>query len=232
MKIVKKYGQYIVLVLFIAVLIIVFSTFKKKTTEYTVKNHDFYQYFASNKVVYSGYIKLYKKDNKIVLTVTDESIELDSKPVYYADEKKAIFPQNMAVIFPLSGTSKKINYFSEATLDGDFVYVKDHNFNSTIQNALLYDGDNLYVILEKSKLTNGTESYDLSPMSYAFVDPTNSLLEIYNYDEDKFTSIDKLNSDIIIENDKYRVNASFDYMYYNNKARLLLKKVDKLDNLE
>ena len=37
--------------------------------------------------------------------------------------------------------------------------------------------------------------------------------------------------DVIIQNDNYKMNASLDVMYYNDKSRLLIKDLSKLKHL-
>ena len=54
---------------------------------------------------------------------------------------------------------------------------------------------------------------------------------MFDYKNEKYTSVDNVVDDVIISNGSYKVNASLDLMYYDNKSKLFIKDVSKLTNL-
>lgn len=233
-KIIKFFKKNYLLFVILLVLIIVaiFFSFRKNIDEVVIKEHDLYQYLNGIKVEYTGEIIIDKEDKITQLNTKDIEVELDSNPIYFADEAKSLFPKNMSVIFPTQGAQYKINYYSTVYNEVGDIYIKDRSYKDIISNAILYDGANIYYLIETSTVSFGQNSIKLDALSSITVDPQNQYVGIYNYDEDKYTEYFDVVDEVIIATDKYKVNASLDLMYYNGKSRLLIKMVDKLKNLD
>lgn len=228
----KKNIKWFALLLII-IIVIILLFFRRNVDQVKIENHDLYQYFNGIKVEYTGSIKINKETNNITkITFKDETVDLDSTPLYYKDEEKAIFPKTMSVIYPHLGTQYKVNYFSTIYRDLEDIYVQDGPLNKVISNAVFYDGRDLYFLGCDATVTYGNESYELKAMSYIIVDTYNSVLQIYDKEKDEFKIIENMTDEVIISNSKIKVNATLDLMYYNDKSRLLLKKIDILSNLE
>lgn len=215
------------------IIVIIFFSFRKKVDEYIIEDHELYQYFTGIKVEYTGKIKINKDDDSVVkLSFKEGSVELDSTPIYYKDSEKVLFPKNMAVLYPIVGEQYKINYYSNLYKDQDLYYVKDRSLKRNLVNSVLYDGNDLYFFVDNVNVTIGTNKYNLSPMSYIIVDVYNNRVDIYDKANDKYTSLDNIVDEVLVSTDRYKINASLDLMYYNNKSRLFIKDVEKLKNLE
>ncbi len=238
MKIIKKILQkknikWAALLLIIIIVVVLFFTFRRKTEEVRIEDHELYQYLTGIKVEYTGRIKINKEDDDITtITFKDESVDLDSTPIYYKDEIKAIFPKNMIVMYPSQGKLYKINYFSTIYQDIEDVYIKDGSLNRIMSKAIIYDGNDLYFLTGNYKVKVNEEEFELKAMSYIIVDTLNSVVQIYDYANDNFTIIPEVKKDVIITGDGISVNATNDLMYYNGTSKLILKNIDVLKNLE
>lgn len=227
----KKNIKWFALLLLL-IIIILFFLLRKEVDEVSIENHDLYQYLSGVKVEYTGKIKINKDKNKIIkLSFKDINIDLDTTPIYYKGSKKVLFPKNMAVIYPILGEQYKINYYSTIYNDSDFIYVRDGSLKKNLVNSFIYDGDDIYFFIDSVTVSFGDWNHKVPPLSYIVADTLNNALYIYDRENDLYSSFSDVNSDVIISTNDYKVNASLDYMYYNNKTRLLIKDVDKLVNL-
>ena len=84
-----------------------------------IEEHEFYKYFAGEKVQYEGSLKM-KRNNDITELITDGgSVLIDSIPLYYKDNQdKVLLPETMAIVFPLdNGNIYKVNKLLTSLLD-------------------------------------------------------------------------------------------------------------------
>lgn len=228
----KKNIKWFALLL-ILVIVIVFFSLRRNVDEVKIEDHDLYQYLTGIKIEYTGSIKMNKNTDDITkINFKKETVDLDSTPIYYKDEVKAIFPKNMIALYPLEGKLYKMNYFSTIYRDIDDIYVKDGSLKKKMNNSIIYDGKDLYFLATDATVKFGDQSYDLSAMSYVIVDTLNSLVQIYNQEKDEFFSFEDVKDQVIIGNGKISVNATLDFMNYNGKSRLILKDISKLGNLK
>ena len=98
-------------------------------------------------------------------------------------------------------------------------------------DAIIYDGRDLYITTEDSTVTIGANSYPVTALSYVEVNTFSQTVNIFDYKNEKYTSIDNVVDDVIISNGSYKVNASLDLVYYDNTSKLLIKDISKLTNL-
>ena len=224
----KKNIKWFALLL-ICIVAYTFFRFQKKVDEYIVENHDMYQYFTGFRVDYKGTIKLNKDDEKITqITFGDDTVYLDSTPLYFNGEKKALFPEAMSVVKPKEGSQFRINYYTTVYQDLDYYSVLDGKKNTKLVNSVLYDGKDLYFFIENVTVSFGEKSIKLGPLSYIIVDTFNNTVEIYDFENDAGALYENVMEEVIIQNDEYRLNASLDVMYFNGKSRLLIKDISKL----
>lgn len=216
----------------ISVIIVVYIFINRLSSLSSVKEHEFYQYVMGNKIEYKGIVKMATKNDITELTTDEGTISLDSIPIYYKDEKnKVILPSDMAIAFPMeNGALYKVNSLSTIYIDHGEVFVQKGNLNKQLQDAFLYDGNDLYFFIENTKLTVNSTEYNLPPLSY--VNATyKGYVEIYNYDTEEYTYIEKVTSDITAKTSKYSINLSIDSMQYEENDQLLLKRIKNLQNL-
>lgn len=228
----KKNYIWLILLLILLIVAILFA-FRGNIDKVVIKDHNLYQYTDGIKLEYTGEIMIDKETDEITqLSVKDIVMELGTDPIYYEDEMKVLFPKNMAVVFPLHGTQYKVNYYTTVYRDIDDIYIEDRSLKRTIKDAIIYDGGDIYLVVDKSTVTIGKEKIEVSPLSLVVANTQNKVAYVYNYDKDEFKEFKDLKDEVIISTDSYKVNASLDLMYYNEKSRLFIKSIDKLKNLE
>lgn len=225
----------IILVLLMIGLIIFVAKYISKLNTNKMETHELYQYFGGKKVEYKGNLEISRQSNGIAkLQIEDIKIELDSTPIYYQDiENKILFPQDMAIVFPMNnGNMQKINYFSTVELKDNRTYLQYEEKEASIKNAFLFDGADLYVFLEPVTLTVGEETYELSALSYVIVNYRKEV-EFYQKNEDKYTIIEEANyGNVTAKTSSYEINLSTDSLTYSGREQLLLKKIDILSSFD
>jgi biopolymer transport protein ExbD len=223
---------YVLLCLLIFVIIMVFSI-KQNINKIEFKDINFYQYLSSNKFEYNGKVLISIDDkNNTVLNNNQIKVNLDATPIYYAKEKSLFLPKDMSIIFPNNfGLHNKVNHFSSITLKDNNFYVKNENYQKQVTDCFLFDGEDLYLFLDKMTFTIGKDTYVIEPFSYIILDYQNSI-QIYDYKNDIYRIINLDKNDIIATSSKgYKVNLSIDSISYDKYEQLLLKKIDILNNL-
>ncbi|HIU52024.1 MAG TPA: hypothetical protein IAB70_05340 [Candidatus Merdicola faecigallinarum] len=225
----------IVLALIVIVVVVIFFVKGLDTT--TTEDHKFYQYFAGKKVEYTGSLTFTRKEGITELAAKDKKVMLDSTPVYYGDvEGKAMFPEDMAIIYPKqNGLMNKVNHFSSVIKEGESTYLELNTTTSTnkklVENALLYDGSDLYFFLENTTITVNGQDYEVTPLSYVIVRYRENV-EIYNKEKDEYTVIETPDQDVYAKTADYTINMSIDALQAGEKEQLLIKSIDKLQNIE
>lgn len=227
----KKNIKWFVLLLIIIVTISYF-VFRRKVDEYKIEKHDLYQYFMGFKMEYKSSVKLDKDNNNITkITFGDDVVHLNSTPLYYKGEERVLFPESMSVLKPKEGKQYRINYYSMVYKDLDSYSVIKGKKNILLSDCVIYDGKDIYFFIEDVVVSFGENQVPLGALSYIVVDTLNHTVEVYPYGEEEGVVYDNINDEVIIENDSYRLNATLDIMYYNNKSRLLIKDLSKLKKL-
>ena len=224
----NKIIALIAILLFTAILLVVGILLSKLNTT-TIEEHSFYQYFIGRKFSYDGGLKLTRKNDITELTFKDTQVQLDSTPVYYADiENKVIFPEDMILVFPTrNGVMYKIKHFSNVFFDTETTYL-ERNKNEALNNAFIYDGQDLYFFLETTTLKIGEEQYELSPLSYVIC--SQEQVEIYQKDQDKYTIIENKPKEVLAKTQDYTINLNIDSIQNGEQQQLLIKSKDKLQN--
>ncbi len=141
----------------------------------------------------------------------------------------------MAVIYPKTRAMYKINQFS--TLDAEdgtiylSTYLDDKEKNISMENKVLFDGNNLYLFLAKTKIQIGEQEYEVSPLSYAIV-TYNQGIELYDYEKDMYYILETGKQNIIAENEEYKINMSTDILISGKTEQLLVRNINYLDSIK
>ena len=236
----KKKGVIIVVSLLVIlcgiITFFVLSHYYKKTTSISFENYEVYQYFSGKKYNFTGKVTY---ENGIVSNISDngEKIEVGDNPIYYQSiDNECIIPITMGLFFLKNkGDNYRINYFSKLKFeisDGNEMALVSYNDNTKyIDDAFLYDGRNTYVFPYSVSLEVEGKTYDLSPLSYVFVN-YKDCVEIYNKAIDEYVFIDDIKKDVIATFGDYKINLSTDMIMYPEDERLLIKNVGKLNVYE
>lgn len=227
----SKIITVIAMLLFILLLFVIANMLKDLNTT-TIEEHSFYQYFIGKKFNYDGGLKLTRKKDITELTFKDIQVDLDSTPVYYADiENKVLLPEDMAIVFPMqSGLMYKINHFSNVFFDTDTVYLETKTGNDrALNNAFLYDGQDLYFFLENTTLKVGETQYEISPLSYVICQNKGNV-EIYQKDKDIYTIVENNKEEVKAKNNNYEIDLIIDSIEQAGEQQLLIKNKSNLKN--
>ena len=215
------------------IIIVLITIFIGTLNSKSIKSHNFYQWISGEKIAYTGELIFNRKEGLVELKAIDKNVTLDSTPVYYADEKnKVIFPKNMAIVYPTNnGVTYRINQFSNIVEENGETYLETTN-KTRLEQAFLYDGQDLYFFLERTKIiVNGT-IYEVSPLSYVKVNYKQNV-EIYNYQKDEYQIIDTTEvQDATVEGDTYTINMSVDSIQTAEKEQLLIRGLSYLQPIE
>ena len=195
-----------------------------------VVSNEFYQYIGDVKQEYIGELELSKEGEITTLRTVNVDITLDSTPVYYKNEDRVIFPEDMEIVFLNSNSSVyKIPRFSTISQEKESIYTEINNKQFLTQNAFLYDGNNLYFFIEPTLIKIGNKEYELSPMSYVYIDYGDDI-EIYNKKADEYYIEETTGMQVTAtcRNNNCTIDLNVDSLNCGGKEQLLPKKIDKL----
>ena len=149
----KNYYKIIIPISLMLVLFIAFVVYYKvsvldnKTTDV---EGDFYQYFYGNKYEYKGTVSTNRKGTIVGFRAIDREVKFDSTPIYYKDNDKVIFPQNMSVVMPTLGCSEYLaKKYSLLTYKKDVYTLTTYKYNGKLGRYFLYDGSDTYFFLDE-----------------------------------------------------------------------------------
>lgn len=130
-----------------------------------------FQYFGGLRTDYTAIITYNLKDSIVNLEAKDKKIEYDSVPVYYQEEDKVIFPEEMNIVFPLRGGSQfKLYKYSTYYKENDVHFIKNNTDLGNYEFFFLYDGKDVFFFPDEVTLNiNNKEYKKLGAMSYVSV---------------------------------------------------------------
>ena len=235
-----RIGIVIITILFIFIIYKIFDMVVSSNEKIDLTGETYYQYFYGMREEYTGEIEVVRHDDTSQLVLEDKRVvHLDSTPIFYKDILgKVLFPTKMEVVFTDTGVVNRLDSFTNIIQDSYVMYAKKFNKDNTksLNNAFIYDGNDLYFFLEEMTVTVGEKKYEISPLSYVIVNYRQNV-EIYNYDKDEYTIIseDELPKDDIIATNKnkdYKINMSVDSYSTNSSDHLLIKNIEHLNELD
>lgn len=219
-----------VLLIIVAILIIVILNFMKQNiNEYKIEKAKTYIYFGQEKFEFDTELTLNAESGITKIKLNDQDVDLNSQPIYYTGLDKIILPQQMSVVYPSTGQSYKIPRFTNIEIKNNTNYTDASD--KPLDNAFIYDGNDLYLFLDDCKLILGDTQVDLSPLSYVSYN-YNGELYIYNHRDDQMHYLQNVTDDVFVETNKYKINLSIDSITANNKEKLLIKNFSYLDKLK
>ena len=139
----------------------------------------------------------------------------------------------MAIVYPNDNcVAYRINQFSNIVEENGETYLETTTNKTNLKQAFLYDGEDLYFFLERTKIiVNGT-TYEVSPLSYVIVRYKQNV-EIYNYEKDEYQIIDISGvQDARVETGTYTINMSVDSIRTEKSEQLLIRSLSYLQPFE
>ncbi|MFI3307230.1 MAG: hypothetical protein R3Y21_01555 [Mycoplasmatota bacterium] len=225
-------GIILLIITALAVCLFVFYEFNDLNS-ISYEDYSFYQYFSGEKFEYTGTIEFNRdKDETSMSFDGDLYVNLDSTPIYYQDiEYKTLFAEDLSIVYPKSKVVYKITHFSSIeNEEGTNYCVRDDDNIQLNSKAFIYDGGDLYFLLEDTIISFDDREIVLSAFSYLKV-MYNVGVEIYDYEKDLYEIIET-KSYIIATTDFYKINMSLDTMIVDETEQLLLKNFTELTEVK
>jgi len=197
-----------------------------------VEERNLYQYLGNEKVTYNANVTMNMKNVITDIEPIDVSINYDSTPIYDSDDENIIIlPSNMSVVAPIMNC---VEYMVKANsyikLENKRYNLITNKFNNALGHYFLYDGDNLYLFIEKVILVVDNKQIELSPYSYLIADK--GKITYYDKVNDKYEVINTDSFDNYIYNDYYKIYINGDYIDYFGDKVLLTTDIDKLSTID
>ena len=220
----KKYKILIPVMVVFVLLIAVYFLYReyKYDTYRNKKEVEVVQYFGGIKNEYTGIVTYNLRDVIIDVKAKDRVIEYDSTPVYYKDEEKVIFPNEMSIVFPLKDVSqyKLYKYSMYEKVDGIHM-ITNGNSTSDYSHFFLYDGDGLYFFPDEVILyIDGKEYLKLGGKSYVSL-VGGYTMTYYNTEDDESKVLEIEGKEITVKSPNMEVNLNRGYcLRFGNKVLL------------
>jgi len=218
-------------IVLVVLLIIVFIYIREyKYSQYRNKqDKSFYQYFSELKFEYDATISFNKKEEIKKFIPKDHKINYDTIPIYYEDEEKVIFANEMSIIFPLKNYREyRIKEFSYIKRINNINYLIFEDYKNNIDHYIVFNGNNLYFFSDSVNFIANGEKITLSPFSYIVA--SNDGISYYNYETDEYKILNTTEQ-INVTNDYYSINVTVDYMQAGNDTILLTNDIQTLSFL-
>ena len=209
----KHYKILIPIMVGIVLLVTIFFLYK----EYQFDNKrnkeevSVFQYFGGLKEEYTAIVTYNLKNSIVDIDAKDKKIEYDSVPIYYKEEEKVIFPEEMNIVFPLRGGSQfKLYKYTTYYLQDNLKFIKSNTDFGNYDFFFLYDGSDVFFFPDEVTLNIDNNEYKkLGAMSYVRV--VGGLTLIY-FDTES-------DSGEVIELDGRNVSVSSQYINVNISER-------------
>lgn len=195
-----------------------------------------YQYFDEFKNEYTAQVTYNLKDAIVDVKPKDAKVNYDGTPIYYQDEDKVLFPQEMSIIFPLrEGSQFKLYRYATYYKEEQFHYIKNNTDVGEYSIFFLYDGDGVFFFpYEVDLKVNGKVIEKLSPMSS--VNVYGSSLVYYDYEDKKgyYKELDGQKVEVTSKNinvsltEKYVISFEKEILLFGpNNLQPVFKTIDK-----
>ena len=100
-----------------------------------------------------------------------------------------------------------------------------------IANAFVYDGVNTYFFIDDVEIEFGKEKIKLPSFSYVRCD-YKDYLYIYNYETKEMNYYEKVDNIVYAKTNNYTINLSTDNLSVGDNSIILVKNIEKLNNLK
>ncbi len=221
----------IIVIILLIILIIIGTKTKKNLNTVRIENQNMYQYLDEVKVTYDTTLTLESDNNITKMEIGEEKEVVDNLPLYYSGEDTLLLPSRMAVIFPLNNNMQK-SIPALTVLDAQsslYKILKYRNNTYDLENAFLYDGNDLYLFIEPTKLVLDDKEINLQPLSFVVYNNLTGYVSYYNYGQE--ASMVEVKKNCLAKTTNYTINLKIDGLASSSDYKLLAKNLDILNSL-
>lgn len=230
----ENYKLIIPIMLMILLFVVFFIYYQVSSKEvYTDTTDSFYQYFYDTKYEYEGVVTTNKKGEVTEFKSKDNTIELDSRPIYYKNSNKVILPKDMSVVMPTLSCAEYLSKgFSVITYKDGLYNLVTKNYNNKLNYYFFYDSNDLYFFIENVVLSYNGKEVKLTPFSYVVYNNRNDSLEYYDKNSDTYMSVSDIKGNVKVTSQYYTVVVSDDYIDYYGSEVLLTSGISNLNTID
>lgn len=210
----------------IGIFIYSFIVFKYNTISF--KDESLYQYVKESKKTFNGKTKIIKKRKSIKIKNKNTKDYSYLVPIYFDNSDKLIVLNKMNVINIDTFKENTINYFTYFYLKNDKIIAEYRNKTLDINNSLLYNDDNVYIVLSNAKVFINNKTYVLSPLSYIQI--LDNTVYVYNKGSNQYFYKTKVSDDILVSINDKRINLNKKMILNKDDNKLLSSTSKKFDN--
>lgn len=175
-------------------------------------------------------VQLKSKNGNTTLEKGNESIILESDPIYYVDGIRMILPKDMAIVNSQNGTMNKIIHFSEIHKDSGKVTLIEKGKEKILRDFFLYDGEDTYVFFDEIEIKNGNQVIKVAPFTHVKLFNNSTAIEIYSKTTDKLEIFDIAENKITVSsNYGYSLDLKLGVLKTSIGEQLLFKEVGALE---
>ena len=125
-------------------------------------------------------------EGRTMLVTESGERELDVLPIYFADRKAVLLPQDMVSCSPLKHQYECVACLSELSLDGyGTVTARRGNAEAKLGSSFLYDGKDFYLFLEPVVVQFNNYRFDLPAFSFVEAAFSGDVM-VFDYEEKSF----------------------------------------------
>ncbi len=206
----QKYKVLIpIMVVFVLLLAIYFLYREYRYDTYrNRKEYAVYQYFGGKKMEYTAIVTYNLKKVIIGIEGKDKKINYDSTPVYYKDEDRILFPEEMSIILPLkSGESHRLYKYATYGIKDEIHKITNGSLDIACSHFFLFDGTGLYFFSDKVTLSiEGMDDIALGKESY-IENVGGYALTYYDKENDKSEVVDIYGKKVTVSNDDVTIDV-------------------------
>ena len=191
-----------------------------------------FRYCMGNKLTYSEDMKLVHTEKSTTIEDAD-SVTSDGTPIIYENQQKMVTPVSMGYMRPFEEDGlNRVNYFATLTYEGGVVKILHNGITTEAKTGFLYDGDGTYIFLDNMKITVGSSTYKVSPLSYA-KEIYKNCVEIYDTATGEYQYIALTDVDAVAESSTgYQINLGTGVMTVGGDQRILFADIEAMGALK
>lgn len=224
---------FIPAVVAVAAVVIVYYT-TRKASEFRLSGEAYQTYAGGTRKIAGGSELIHDEETgQSFFMINGRREGLSDLPLYYKGRNAILTPEDVCYYQARSGMMRRLDYFSDVQIsDSGSVHLVRGGREADPEQGFLYNGGDLYILLEPMELRWNGYEMTLDALSYVEVTPGDTVM-VYDHANDK-SYMEEQNTDVIAMQPAgdYSISMLYDSMTYSDGTdRLLFGRADKLDSI-